>query len=62
MLVDTICQDVRTELPWELLDVDDLATIDITPTDTQNRLELTDNDLKINVQKQNISQQGKTRQ
>ena len=30
MLVDTISQDVRTELPWELLYADDLAIIDIT--------------------------------
>ena len=54
MLVDTIYQDVRTDLPWELLYADDLAIIDITSTDTQNRLEswqkvLTDNGLKINV-------------
>ena len=57
MLVNTISQDVRTELPvlWELLYADDLEIIDITSTDTQNRLEscrqkvLTDNDLKINV-------------
>ena len=39
MLVDTISQDVRTELPWELLYADDLAIIDITCADTQNRLE-----------------------
>ena len=39
MQVDTISQDVRTELPWELLYADDLAIIDITSTDTQNRLE-----------------------
>ena len=56
MLIDTISQDVRTELPWELLYADDLAIIDITSTDTQNRLEswqkiLTDNGLKINVAK-----------
>ena len=56
MLVDTISQDVRTELPWELLYADDLAIIDITSTDTQNRLEswqkvLTYNGLKINVAK-----------
>ena len=56
MLVDTISQDVRNELPWELLYADDLAIIDITSTDTQNRLEswqkvLTDNGLKINVAK-----------
>ena len=56
MLVDTISQDVRTELPWELLYADDLAIIDITSTDTQSRLEtwqkvLTDNGLKINVAK-----------
>ena len=37
MLVDTISQDVRTELQWELLYADDLAIIDITSTDTQNR-------------------------
>ena len=29
MLVDTISQDVRTELPWELLYADDLAIIDL---------------------------------
>ena len=56
LLVDTISQEVRTELPWELLYADDLAIIDITSTDTQNRLEswqkvLTDNGLKINVAK-----------
>ena len=56
MLIDTISQDVRTELPWELLYADDLAIIYITSTDTQNRLEswqkiLTDNGLKINVAK-----------
>ena len=56
MIVDTISQGVRTELPWELLYADDLAIIDITSTDTQNRLEswqkvLTDNGLKINVAK-----------
>ena len=56
MLVDTIYQDVRTELPWEIPYADDLAIIDITSTDTQNRLEswqkvLTDNGLKINVAK-----------
>ena len=39
MLLDTISQDVRSELVWELLYADDLATIDITSTDTQNRLE-----------------------
>ena len=39
MIIDTISQDVRTELPWELLYADDLAIIDITSTDTQNRLE-----------------------
>ena len=39
MLVDTISQDVRTELPWELLYADDLAIIAITSTDIQNRLE-----------------------
>ena len=56
MLLDTISQDVRTELPWELLYADDLAIIDITCADTQNRLEswqevLTGNGLKINVAK-----------
>ena len=56
MLVDTISQDVRNELPWELLYADDLAIIYVTSTDTQNRLEswqkvLTDNGLKINVAK-----------
>ena len=56
LLVDTISQDVRNELPWELLYADDLAIIDVTSTDTQNRLEswqkvLTDNGLKINVTK-----------
>ena len=56
MLVDTTSQDMRTDLPWELLYADDLAIIDITSTDTQNRLEswqkvLTDNDLTINVAK-----------
>ena len=50
MLVDTISQDVQTELPLELLYADDLAIIDITSTDTQNRLEswqkvLTDNNI-----------------
>ena len=35
MLVDTIYQDVRTELPWELLYADDLAIIDVTSTDTK---------------------------
>ena len=35
MLVDTISQDVRNKLPWELLYADDLAIIDIT----QNSLE-----------------------
>ena len=54
MLVDTISQDGRSELPWELLYADDLAIIDITSTDTNNRLEswqkmLTDNGMKINV-------------
>ena len=39
MLVDTISQDVRTELPWVLLYADDRAIIDITSTDTKNRLE-----------------------
>ena len=56
MLVDTISVDGRNELPWELLYADDLAIIDVTSTDTQNRLEswqkvLTDNGLKINVTK-----------
>ena len=56
MLLDTISQDVRNELPMELLYADDLAIIDVTSTDTQNRLEswqkvLTDNGLKINVAK-----------
>ena len=56
LLVDTISQDVRNELPWELLYAADFAVIDVTSTDTQNRLEswqnvLTDNDLKINVAK-----------
>ena len=55
MLVDTISQDVRNELPWELLYANDLAIIDVTSTDTKNRLEswqvLTDNGLKINVAK-----------
>ena len=64
MLVDTISQDVRTELPWELLYADDLAIIDVTSTDTQNRLEswqkvLTDNGLKINVAKtEHLSTRG----
>ena len=54
MLVDTISQDVETELPWDILYADDQAIIDITSTDTQNRLEswqkvLTNNGLKINV-------------
>ena len=49
-------QDVQNELPWELLYADDLAIIDVTSTDTQNRLEtwqkvLTENGLKINVAK-----------
>ena len=39
MVVDTLSQDVQTELPCELLYVDDLAIFDITSTDTQNRLE-----------------------
>ena len=44
------------QLPWELLYADDLAIIDITSTDTQNRLEswqkvLTGNGLKSNVAK-----------
>ena len=56
MLVYTISQDVRTEVPWELLYADDLAIIDITSADTKNRLEswqkvLTYNGLKINVAK-----------
>ena len=56
MLVDTISQEMRNELSWELLYADDLAIIDITSTYTQNRLEswqkvLTDNGLKINVAK-----------
>ena len=56
MLVDTISQDVRNELPWELLYADYLAIIDVTSTDTQNKLESwqkvsTDNGLKINVAK-----------
>ena len=56
MLVDTISQDVRTEQPWGLQYADDLAIIDITSKDTQNRLEswkdvLTDNGMKINVAK-----------
>ena len=56
MLVHTISQDVRNELPWELLNAGDLAIIDITSTYTQNRLEswqkvLTDHGLKINVAK-----------
>ena len=34
MLVDTISQDVRNELPWELLYADDLAIIDVASTDT----------------------------
>ena len=64
MLVDTISQDVRNELPWELLYADDLAIIDVTSTDTQNRLEswqkvLTDNGLKINVAKtEHLSTRG----
>ena len=37
--IDKISQDVRNELPWELLYADDLAIIDVTSTDTQNRLE-----------------------
>ena len=48
MLVDTICQDVRNELPWELLYADDLAIIDVTSIDTQIRLESWQ---KINVAK-----------
>ena len=52
MLVDTIYQDMRTELLYGY----DLAIIDITCTDTQNRMEswqtvLKDNGLKINVAK-----------
>ena len=63
MLVDTISQDVRTELPWELLYADDMSINDITSTDTQNRLEswqkvLTDNGLKINVARLNICHKG----
>ena len=45
---------MRTELPWELLYADELAIIDITSTDTQNRLESWQkvyNGLKINVAK-----------
>ena len=37
MLVDTISQDVRTEVPWEHLYADDLAIIDITSADTQKQ-------------------------
>ena len=56
MLVDKISQDVRNELPWEILYADDLAIIYVTSTDTQNRPEswqkvLTDNGLNINVAK-----------
>ena len=56
MLVDTISQDMGTGLLWELQYVDDLALIDNTSTDTQNRLEswqkvLTGKGLKINVAK-----------
>ena len=64
MLVDTISQDVQTELPWERLYADDLAITDITSTDTQNRLEswqkvLTDNGLMINVAKtEHLSTRG----
>ena len=53
----TLSQDVRSsELPWELLYADDLAIMDTTSTDTQNRLEswqnvLTYNGLKINMYK-----------
>ena len=39
MLVYTISRGVRSELPRELLYADDLAIIDFTSTDTQNRLE-----------------------
>ena len=39
MLVGTISQDVRNELPWELLYADDLAIIDVASTDTKNRLD-----------------------
>ena len=39
MVVDTISRGVRSELPRELLYADDLAIIDFTSTDTQNRLE-----------------------
>ena len=58
MLVDTIYQDVRTELPWELLYVDDLAVIGITSTDTQNKLESWQKVLTDNVTK---TEQGKPR-
>ena len=63
MLIDTLSQDVRTELQWELLNANDLGIIDITSTDTKHRMEswqnvFTDNGLKINVQKQNLRQQG----
>ena len=66
MLVDTVSQDVRNELPWEQLYADDLAIIDVTSTYTQNRLEswqkvLTDNGLKINVAKtEHLSTRGKS--
>ena len=47
MLVHTISQDVRNELPWELLNAGDLAIIDITSTYTQNRLESWQKVLKL---------------
>ena len=56
MLVDTISQDVRTDLPWELLYADDLPIIDITSTDTKNRLESWQK-----WQRLNICQHGKAR-
>ena len=55
MLIDTISQDVRTELPWELLYADDLAIIDITSTDTQNRLESWQKILTLCLPKTEIS-------
>ena len=39
MLIDTLSQDVRTELQWVLLYADDLGIIDITSPDTHNRLD-----------------------
>ena len=36
MLIDTISQYLRNELPWELLYADDLAIIDVTSTDAKN--------------------------